>query len=82
MYHVKEKTRVMVKIALCFINPFKSCGFFQKIKDGGRFFENLRVFPTIDFWRFFWTCSGGVVEHVPEEKRCHLFFSFFGQILA
>jgi len=39
MYHVEEKIEVMVKIALCFINPFKSCGIFQKIQDGGRFFK-------------------------------------------
>ena len=55
--------------------------FFKKIQDGGCFFENLRVFPTIDFWRFFWTGSEGVVEHVPE-KKSDLIFSFFGQILA
>jgi len=40
-------------------------------------FENLRVFPTIDFWRFFWTCPGGPVEHVPEGKCYHLFFFLF-----
>ena len=36
------------------------------------YFQNLRVFPTLDFWRFPWTCSGGSKEHVPEEKYSHL----------
>jgi len=53
--------------------------FFKKIQDGGCFFENLRVFPTIDFWRFFWTCSGGPVKYVPKEKCCHLIFLFWAK---
>jgi len=59
-----------------FYQPVQELWHFSKNPRGRTFFENLKVFPTIDFWRFFWTCSGGVVEHVLEEKCRHLIFSF------
>jgi len=54
--------------ALFYQSVHRVVAFFKKSKLADVFFENLWVFPTIDFYRFFWTCSGGVVEHVPEEK--------------
>jgi len=59
-----------------FYQPVQGLQHFSKKSKMADVFENLRVFPTIDFWRFLWTCSGDVVEHVPEEKRCHFFFLF------
>jgi len=57
-----------------FYQPVQELWHFSKNPKWRTFLENLRVFPTVDFWRFFWTCSGGVAEHIPEEKSHLLFF--------
>jgi len=76
LYHVKVKNQVLAKTAL------KSYSIFLKNRRWRTFFENLRVFPKPGFWRFFFIRSGGVIEHIYEEKGCHLIISGLGQVLA
>jgi len=59
-----------------FYQPVQELWHFTKNSRWRTFFENLRVFPTIDFFgNFLDMFKRSRIEHVPEEKCCHLFFS-------